>query len=470
MAQTLASVSALLASVALLVMGHGLQSTLLPLAADSADFSDLAIGAISSAYYIGMVLGCLGAPLVIMRAGHIRAYAAVVSLMSAAAILHPILIDPVSWFVIRIISGFCLAGFYMIVESWLNESATNETRGTVMSTYVVVLFAFMMLGQISIASLNIDTFVPYAVASVTVSLAVIPVALTSANQPAPITLVRIRPIKLYKNSPAALVGTLLIGVGNGALWSLTPLYGSDIGFSTNQAAFYAAAIIAGGVLSQWPVGRISDRVDRRLVLMALGITSSVIALVIAIAAPQDFFYATILAVIIGISSQPGYAIAVSHAFDHAAPEDFVETSSGLLLSFGVGSIVGPLIASMMMGQIGPSGLYYLVAVIYLVLAGFILTRLFVRSAIAPEEKMDFEYAASAQVGTVISPEPLDVDAPYVIAPEEFPAYDDEIYSQETSTVTEEVVNYDEAAETQKPEDSGEPTSEGTGETPGAGKK
>jgi len=446
MAQMLASVSALLISVALLILGHGLQSTLLPLAASNADFSDLQIGAISSAYFIGLVLGCLGAPLVIMRAGHIRAYAAVVSLMSAAAILHPIAVDPVAWFAIRIISGFCLAGFYMIVESWLNESATNENRGTIMSTYVVILFAAMMVGQVSISGMDITSFIPFAIASVTVSLAVIPVALTSANQPAPITLVRFRPIKLYRNSPAALVGALLIGVANGAIWSLSPLYGSQIGFSTNESAVYAAAVIAGGMLSQWPVGRLSDRMDRRLVLLMLGVATSVVATGVAVLAPQDFQTATALAMLIGICSQPGYAIAVSHAFDYADSEDFVETSSGLLLAFGLGSVAGPISASILMNQTGPSGLYVLVAVVNVVMVVFILTRLFARSAIDPEEKFDFEYAATAQVGTVMSPEPLDVDAPNVIPPEEFPAYDDEIYNAETDTITEEVVAYEDLEE------------------------
>ncbi|WP_153770988.1 MFS transporter [Labrenzia sp. CE80] len=454
MAQMLASVSALLISVALLILGHGLQSTLLPLAASNADFSDLQIGAISSAYFVGLVLGCLGAPLVIMRAGHIRAYAAVVSLMSAAAILHPIAVDPIAWFAIRIISGFCLAGFYMIVESWLNESATNENRGTIMSIYVVILFAAMMVGQVSISGMDITSFIPFAIASVTVSLAVIPVALTTANQPAPITLVRFRPIKLYRNSPAALVCALLIGVANGAIWSLSPLYGSQIGFSTNESAVYAAAVIAGGLLSQWPVGRLSDKMDRRLVLLMLGLATSVVATGVAVLAPQDFQTATALAVLIGICSQPGYAIAVSHAFDYADPEDFVETSSGLLLAFGLGSVAGPISASILMNQTGPSGLYVLIAFVNVVMAAFILTRLFARGAIDPEEKFDFEYAATAQVGTVMSPEPLDVDAPNVIPPEEFPAYDDEIYNPETDAITEEVVAHEDLEEAAAEEEPG----------------
>lgn len=427
MAQAISSISALLISVALTLLGNGLQSTLLPLAAQKADFSNFAIGLISSAYYIGMVLGCLLAPFLIMRSGHIRAFAALVSVMSAAAILHPVFITPVAWFIIRFLSGLCLAGFYMIVESWLNEAATNENRGTIMSLYIVVMYAAMMVGQVSIADMDITSFTPFVIASVAVSIAVVPVALTTANQPAPITLVRFRPMKLYRNSPAAFVGVLLVGWACGALWSLAPLYGSLIGMETNQAAFYAAAIVAGGVIAQWPIGRMSDKVDRRLVLMGLGIATALAAFAIIILHPTDMKTALILALVVGAFSQPGYSIAVSHAYDYADPDDYVETSSGLLLSYGIGSVAGPLSASLLIDYVGASGLYLLVAVVELVMAAFIVTRVMARKSLATDEKTDFEYASTAHIGSVLTPEPLDLDNPAVIAPEEFPAYEDISY-------------------------------------------
>ncbi|WFE88817.1 MFS transporter [Roseibium porphyridii] len=433
MVQTLLSVSALMFSVALFIFGHGLQTTLLPLAADRYYFSDFEIGAMSSAYFFGMVLGCLGAPLIIMRAGHIRAFAALVSLMSAAAIMHPVFIDPYAWIVIRMISGFSLAGFYMIAESWLNESATNENRGTVMSFYIVVLFGALMAGQISIATMNIATFVPFAIASVAVSLAVMPVSLTTSTQPAPITLVRFRPIQLYKNSPAAFVGVVFIGATQGAILTLSPLYGSQIGLSTNEAALFAAALFGGGLISQWPVGRLSDLFDRRRVLIGLGVATAATSLAIVLVSPSTFVVAALMGVLIGMSAQPLYAIAVAHAFDHAAAEDFVETSSGMLLSFGIGSIAGPLIASTVMSNTGPSGLFYMVIGSNLIMVTFILTRVVRRRALPAAEKTDFEYASTAQVGTVISSEPLDAEAEeYVIPPEEFPAYEDDIYNFEAT--------------------------------------
>jgi MFS family permease len=354
-------------------------------------------------------------------------------MMSAAAILHPVIIDPIAWVLIRVISGFALAGFYMIVESWLNESATNENRGTIMSVYIVILFGALMLGQVSIAAMSIASFIPFVIASISVSLAVMPVSLTTSAQPAPITLVRFRPVQLYKNSPAAFVSIFFIGISQGAILTLTPLYGSQIGLSTDQSAFYAAAIIGGGLLAQWPVGRLSDSMDRRVVLILLGLATAAASVAIVVFSPNEFLIATGTAVLVGMFSQPLYAIAVAHAFDHAAPEDFVETSSGMLLSFGFGSIAGPLIASVLMGQFGPSGLYIMVIAFNVAMAGFIFTRVLTRRALEPEEKTDFEYAATAQVGTVISTEELDAEAEeYVIPPEEFPAYEDDIYNFDTA--------------------------------------
>ncbi|NBN78859.1 MFS transporter [Microvirga tunisiensis] len=404
MFKALASISALLASVGLLLVGHGLQGTLLPLAAQEARFSDLAIGLISSGYFVGMVAGCLAGPFIIRRAGHVRAFAALISFMSAVVLLHPVLVDPVSWFLIRVVSGFCLAGFYMIVESWLNEAADNRNRGMIMSFYIVVLYASMMVGQVSISLFGIDSFLPFIVASIMVSLSVIPVSLTTSTQPAPITIVRFRPVKLYQTSPAAFVGCFLVGLASSAIWTMAPIYGTQIGFSTNEAAYYTAAFIGGGVLGQWPFGRLSDRMDRRHVLLGLAFATLVIAAVIALWEPRSALVATLCAVAIGAVLQPAYSVAVAHAFDHARSEDYVETSSGLLLSYGIGSIIGPTGASLAMQATGPSGLYMTVAAVQVLTIAFVMTRLAARATPSPDHKRDFGPDATAPVGAVISPD------------------------------------------------------------------
>jgi MFS family permease len=473
MAQALAPVTALLLAISFLILGHGLQSTLLPLAGSEAGFSELAIGLVSSSYFFGMVLGCLGAPYVIMRAGHIRAFAALVSLMSAAAILHPVLVEPVAWSLIRVVSGFCLAGFYMIVESWLNEQASNENRGTIMSIYIVIVNASMTAGQLSLTGMDVTTFVPFAVASVAVSLAVIPVSLTTANQPAPITVVSFRPVKLYRNSPTALVAALLIGVTQGALWMMAPLYAIQMGLSTNEAAYFTAAIIGAGALAQWPIGRISDRFDRRLVLLGMSVAAVVVGLVFIGAPITGLAVALVMALLAGVAIQPSYAIAVSHAFDHADRDDYVETSSGMILAFGIGSSVGPLSAAYLMQAVGPWGLFLQIAVIQAVMGFYIVSRLFLRAAPTLEEKTDFDYASTAQVGSVLTPEPLDIEDPQVISPEEFPAYDIDPEADETLIQEETFTTAEESEEAKELVGDAEPAGEDTpvpGEPPASGDK
>ncbi|NRG19698.1 MFS transporter [Rhizobiales bacterium] len=423
MAQTLAPIAALLLSVGLVLFGHGLQTTLLPLAANLADFTDIAIGVLSSGYYIGFVVGCLVSPYVIMRAGHIRAFAAIVSLMSAAAIIHPIVIEPFSWTLIRFVSGLCLSGFYLIVESWLNEHASNANRGAVMSVYIVILYSAMTLGQLSLTGFDISTFVPFAIASVAVSVAVIPISMTRSAQPAPITLVRFRPIALYRNSPAAMVGGFVIGMGNAAIWTLSPLYASDIGLDTKNAAYFASAVVFGGAVAQWPIGRLSDRMDRRYVLVAMGTLSALAALFVVLISPTDPLVAIALAGLMGILTQPTYAVAVAHGFDHAETDAFVETSSGLLLANGIGSVIGPFAAAFLMDRTGANGLFYWMIGVESLLAIYVLWRLARRSAVTAGDRTDYEYATTAQLGAIITPDPLDVEDPNVIPPEEFPAYE-----------------------------------------------
>jgi MFS family permease len=230
-------------------------------------------------------------------------------------------------------------------------------------------------------------------------------------------------VKLYRNSPTALVAVLLIGVTQGALWMLAPLYAIQIGLTTSQAAYFAAAFVGAGAITQWPIGRLSDRLDRRLVLLGLAASAVVVSIIFMTVPIEGMAMAIMLALLAGVATQPAYAIAASHAFDHADRNDYVETSSGMNLAFGIGSSFGPLTASYLMQSVGSWGLFLQVAVIQALMGLYILSRLFQRAGPTVEEKTDFDYAASAQVGTVLSPEPLDLEDPSVIPPEEFPAYD-----------------------------------------------
>lgn len=415
MRPTLAPVTSLLAGVAFLITGYGLQLTLIPLRASAEGWSAFAIGMIGSAYYIGFVAGCFAAPHVILRAGHIRAFTAMVSIAAATIVAHPLWVAIVPWFVFRAIIGMCLAGLYMIIESWLNDRATNTTRGLIMSAYIVVNFAGITVGQFVVTLDAPTAFSLFAFATIATALAAVPVALTRSAQPAPITAVRIRPAELYHSSPVGIVGVSLIGVANGAFWALGAVSVVGEGLSAAGAAIFMSVATAGGALMQWPAGRLSDRIDRRLVLISLLSLAALIGLALALVpVPQGALFG--LALLFGMATLPTYSIAAAHAYDRSAPGAHVETAAGILLANAAGSIVGPLLASPLMEEFGSAKLFMFIAFTQACLVIFVVTRMNIQPATAPADKTDFDLAATAAVGTVVSPELPDIEDPLVVAP------------------------------------------------------
>ena len=425
MIQTIVPIMALLLSVGLMMIGHGLQTTILPIRANIESFSDIAVGVISSSYFAGFVCGCLFSPYAVLRAGHIRAFAAIVSMASAASLAYILSVDPLTWTLSRTIFGFCIAGFYIIVESWLNERTTNDTRGLIMSIYVVINFGAIMLGQGIVTVSNHSTFAPFVIASILVSIAVLPVSLTRAAQPAPITLVRFRPKEIYKLSPAAVVGSFFVGIATGSLWTLAPLYALRIGLDADTAAYYSLVMILGGAIAQWPVGRLSDKIDRRVVLLFLCIAASILCVFTAVFPQTMVINALVGGLVVGTVTQPAYAVVVAHCYDQIDPEkdSFVETASGLLLVFGAGSTIGPIVATIIMNAFPMSGLYGFVAVIEITLTAYLFWRIRVRSYKPEEEKTDWNLATTAPVGGVITADPLDESDPDVVLPSKYKKFE-----------------------------------------------
>lgn len=398
----------------MIVFGHGLQSALVPLRAQIEGFGTLAIGISASSYFGGFVVGCLVGPFLILRAGHIRAYAAMVSLASAAALLHPLLINEAAWSVFRFITGFCIAAFYVVIESWLNERATNENRGLIMSTYVVVALAGIMAGQFATAFASVEGYTLFIVASIVVSIAVIPITMTTATQPAPITLVRFRPKQLYDTSPAAFVSALLIGISVGSTWMLAPVYATGRGFDTSFAAIFAAVMIGGGAAAQWPIGRASDKVDRRFVIVILGIGSAIFCTLLGLMEGESRWSILALVFMVGVFTHSTYAIAVAHAFDHSEPDTYVETSSGLLLAFGIGSTIGPMVASFLMAQSDPGALFLSIAVVQCVMVGYLLWRMRESTAAVQINREDFDLASTAPVIAMTYDDAVDLNTDLLI--------------------------------------------------------
>ncbi|MBX3549108.1 MAG: MFS transporter [Xanthobacteraceae bacterium] len=406
----------LLLGVALLLAGAGLQITLLPLRASTESFGTFAIGAIGSAYYLGFVVGCILGPFVILRSGHIRAFSALVAVAATMALLHALIPLAPVWAAIRFVTGFCLAGFYLVIESWLNDRSSNETRGKVMSAYVVVNFAAIAAGQMIVTTHPVEGATLFMIAAILSALAIVPVALTRSAQPAPITIVRFQPRVLWQAAPVALAGSFMVGLSLGAFWTLAPaaieLRGANV---AEVAAFMTAAVIAGALM-QYPAGRLSDRIDRRRVLLGLLGGSMMIALALWLYAGSGWILLT-LACFFGALALPGYSIAAAHGYDRTQPEEMVATSATILLANGLGSIAGPVIAAGLMRALGPSALFLFVAVSQLALAGFVIHRMRVQAPVEPEAKAEFDLASTAPVGAVVPTEELKPESPEVIVPE-----------------------------------------------------
>lgn len=395
------SVAALLLSVAILLTGSGLQGTLLPLRAQIERFSTVDIGVLGSAYFLGFAAGCLLGPVLVRPVGHIRAFTALVSIASTTAIAHVLLTDAIVWWVLRAITGFCFAALYMIIESWLNERATNQNRGTIFSIYTIINLTVLTAGQMMITLETPASFVLFALASILVSLAAVPVAMTTAPAPAPIARVHIRLRHLYRISPVGFVGGLIVGLANGAFWSLGPLYAQTIGMNTTGIAIFMSAVVLAGAVGQWPFGYVSDRRDRRLVIIVGGIGAMAAAIALAVLPAQQTVLVLALAAVYGCFAMPLYSLSAAHMNDFVEPGGFVEAASGLLLVYAGGAVIGPMIASGLMRGIGPMGLFLFTAASHVLLICFAVYRI-TRRGRAPEEDR-VKFVDSLRVVQTVAP-------------------------------------------------------------------
>src|SRR6185503_8048203 len=267
-----AQVSALLVAVFILIAGNSLSNTLVPLSATAQSFPPLSIGLIVAAYFGGMLIGCLAAPRIIARAGHIRAFSAFVAVSTVSTLMHPMFVDPVSWCAIRAVTGFCFAGLYAAIESWMHDKAENVVRGRVLAIYQIIHYAGSATGQQAIRFINPSSFVPFSIVACALALSVLPLAQTRTDPPEAPPVPRLRLGWLFRISPVGIVGALVSGSANGTFWSLAPVFAERSGLSAGGVASFMTAAIFGGALVQWPVGRLADRGDRRhLMLVAIAI-------------------------------------------------------------------------------------------------------------------------------------------------------------------------------------------------------
>jgi MFS family permease len=389
MASTVAPILALLLSAALLLMGNGLQGTLLPVRGSIEAFTTFDIGLIGTAYYIGFASGCALGGRLVRRAGHIRTFAAMAAIASAVALAHALLLTPWAWWMFRSVTGFCFAVLYVVIESWLNERSTNETRGLILSIYTIINLTVITIGQMMLTLDDPAKFSLFAAASILISLAAVPIAMTAAAAPAPVQVVQLRLRRLYQISPVGFAGVLTVGLANGAFWALGPIFAQQSGMDTTGIALFMSVTVIAGALGQWPLGRASDHTDRRRIILAACVFAAAIGVAMAAFNERWEYGILLFSFCFGTVAFPLYAIAVAHTNDHVGAEEFVETSSGLLLVFAAGAVIGPIPAAFLMAQIGTDGLFLYTAAMHACLALFTLYRMTRRVPVNVADKEDF---------------------------------------------------------------------------------
>ncbi|HWK38618.1 MAG TPA: MFS transporter [Hyphomicrobium sp.] len=405
----LAPIAALLFSVSLLLMGNGLQSTLVPVRANMEAFSSIDLGLLGTAYFLGFTFGCVHGPLLIQRSGHIRAYLAMTSLASVVALTQALYVDPVSWWALRALTGYCFAVLYIVIESWLNARSDNQTRGLVFSIYTAINLTVITVGQMMLALADPRTFSLFAFTAILVSLAALPIAFTGSASPEQPEFVKPRIGKLFRISPVAAAGCFAVGLANGAFWALGPVFAQNEGFDISEIAYFMSAVVLGGAVAQWPLGTLSDRMDRRLVMLGAAIIAMLAAVVLMLMPSADKLSLVLVGAMFGAGAFPLYALAVAHANDCVEEKESVEVSSGLLLLYGMGAAVGPLLAAVWRDMFNAPSLFYFTAAVHVVLACYVVWRMSRRQAPEAEHRVHFSEAAIV-AQTVFPIEPHSVSA------------------------------------------------------------
>jgi len=354
MLQAALSVRSLLLAILVMMVGAGYLSTLITLRLQDSGADAFTIAAVTAAYFAGLTLGSLRVPKVINRVGHIRGFAAFVSLFSATALAYALLTSPLAWVALRFLDGICVAAVFICLESWLNERAEDQTRGTILSAYMIALYLGQAAGQ-QLLNLSPEApALPFLIASIPISLSVIPVALTRLSGPAVQEHLPISIRGLYAASPLGTVAAVAAGVMLGAFYGLGAAYARRLGMPVSETAVFMSAVIVGGVALQWPLGRLSDRFDRRRVIVATLAGCAVTTFLLSAVSEALVFP---LGALFGGFSFALYPLAVAHTNDHLDPAGRISASGGLVLLYSAGAAAGPLLAGAAMEAIGAGGLF-----------------------------------------------------------------------------------------------------------------
>ncbi|QFT85363.1 putative MFS-type transporter YcaD [Halomonas sp. THAF12] len=364
------SLWALLLGVGLLMLGNGLQGSLLGIRAAEEAFGNTVTGLVMSSYFVGFLAGSTLTPRKLRQVGHIRVFAALASITSVAILVHVLFIDPWVWAAMRLITGFAYAGLYVVTESWLNGHASNRLRGRLLAFYMVITYLGMGGGQLLLNVADPGGMVLFLIVSILMSLALVPILLSYTPQPDTGTPEAMSLRRLYRLAPLGTLGCLLTGITNGSVFGMGAVFATGSGLAVDQVAAFMGAFILGGALLQWPLGKLSDKTDRRVIIVAVAAIATGLSLAGLLLEPGHALPLTLLGVLLGGTTLTLYSLLLACANDALTPSQTVAASSSLVLALGIGAILGPLSTGLLMDAIGPDGFLWDLALIHAVIVVF----------------------------------------------------------------------------------------------------
>ena len=403
---------ALIMGMGAIMLAYGYQNALLGVRAVIEDFSLASTGFMMSGYFVGYFIGARTIPSVISGVGHIRVFAAFASVASLAILVHSIFINPLTWFVLRVITGYSMVSIYTIAESWLNDRSSNKNRGKVLSIYMIILYGSMGLGMFMLNFSSPEKFQPFILISVLMSAALLPILLTKRKPPQFKKIQSMSLRDLYNSSPLGMVSAVLYGIVQSALFTLLAVYAAAMNFSIFDISLVTFLLAISGAVSQYPVGYISDKFDRRKVIIYSTFGAAIFAFLAifsvgtmylpeGLGSSKLWFY--IFLVLFSVCSLPMFSLILAHTNDFITRDKFVAAGAGLQFAFGLGAISGPFLCSLLMGLVGNNGFFVFLIFFHCVIGFYGIHRMKVRPS---EDNPDSQFVA---VPTTITPVGLELN-------------------------------------------------------------
>ncbi len=380
----------LLVSAGILLAGNGMQITLVAVRAGQEGFPPSLIGLMGTLYFAGYIVSCLVSARLIARAGHIRVFAALSALAAVGALIFALVVEPLVWLPVRLVMGFCFAGLFMVMESWLNSEAEESDRGRVLSIYRLVDLSAVTASQLVLPLIGTMGYEAFSVVAILFCLALLPISLSRGGNPRAPASPRLRLGHIWSISPVGCLGCTTIGLTNSAFRNIGPIYAQEIGFDVEGVALFMTAGIVGGALAQYPLGWLSDKINRRNVLIGCTLGAAAAGGLLAALTGSSAHLIYLGAFLFGASALPLYSISIAHANDRAGPGDYVELSAGLILFFSLGAAVGPFFASLVLQHYGAPGFFIYTSLLHLAFLVFVAYRITRRAAVPRELKTRFE--------------------------------------------------------------------------------